>query len=966
MRDIVRINKRQSRKPPVLQQIGLLFLTILGCYGVRAQSVTPPYKKIPNGIAICLNQSGTPPQYLRLQFVTPSILHVIVKPDSNFITAPTLMIQARPLENIDYKVSTLKNGRELEIKSGRLQAVVDLITGKISYLDQNDHALLRETGNARSFKPIEIAASGYYNIVQQFDNVQNSPLFGLGGNQLGYTDLRGKDLEMIQYNSNVFNPFLVSTGHFALLWNNSSITYYGHPEQYRTLADLKLFDVEGKPGALTATYITDTTHPAGMFSRREKSIGYQFAKDSALLPGRFKMTTRSKVIWEGAVSSDQSTAMYDFILKFGGYVKVWLDHQPVVDWWRQAWNPAEVPFKLQMESGKKYDIKVEWAPDGTSSFAALRQKRQIKDQDRQIRFHSEAGKQIDYYVLTGQKIDSLISGYRYLTGKAPIMPKWAYGFWQSKEHYNSQKEILATAKQFRQKQIPIDNIVQDWYYWKKDDWGSQEFDRSRYPDPAGMIRQLHNDYDLRFMISVWPKFYEGSKYFKQFWDNNWLYKQNVIEKRKDWMGYVSTFYDAFNPAAGSAFWDIVKEKIYSKGVDAWWLDATEPDIVDNITNDRRMELMTPSYAGAPQIDFNAYALAQDKTFYTGQRDADPNKRVFILTRSAFTGAQRYAAATWSGDIGATWQEMHRQIATGISFSMAGIPYWSMDIGGFAVESKYQKPGPKLKEAWRELQTRWFQFGAFSPIFRSHGQAPAREMFNIAPEGHPAYSSMLYYDQLRYRLMPYIYSVGAATYFKNYTPMRGLAMDFPEDQQATAITDAYMFGPGLLIAPVTRPHVTTKAVYLPKGVQWYGFYNGKHFNGGQIIQATAPYGRMPVFVSAGTILPTGPVRQHTGPLADTLDIYVYAGKDGQFTLYEDQGTTYDYEKGQFQKIEFKYRDTTGNLEISAPKGRYNEKVPGHKTFRIYWVNPASAVGIDAKAAPAKTVIYKDRPVKISLH
>ena len=947
-----------------------LSLLFLAGHKLRAQSLKiPHYTKIPNGVILrpVLAQPGN--QYLRFQFVTPAMVHVSVKPDQQFDLAPTLMIESRPLQPVNYQISTSADQRQLLLTTSALRVNIDLTSGQISYLDSSGRPLLEEASpTARCLEPALIGVPGYYRLTQRFNNIQNAPLFGLGGNQLGYTDMRGKDLEMIQYNSNVFNPLLVSTGHFAIFWNNTSITCYGHPEKYTNLSSLLLFDKTGKPGALTATYITDTTRPENI-TRLENSIDYQFAKDTATLPAGFKMNTRSKVIWEGQISAKAPGAVHDFLLKFGGYIKVWLNDSLVIDWWRQAWNPAQAPFRLKMQPDTKYNLKVAWCPGGTASFAALHQKAEVNNQDREIRFHSEAGKQIDYYVITGKNIDSLISGYRHLTGKAPLMPKWAYGFWQSKEHYNSQGEILETARQFRKRQIPLDNIVQDWYYWKKDDWGSQRFDSSRYPDPADMIRQLHQQYNLHFMISVWPKFYQGSRYFKQFWNKNWLYKQNVLEKRADWMGYVSTFYDAFNPEAGSAFWNIVKKNIYDKGVDAWWLDATEPDIVDNITNGRRMELMTPTYAGAPQINFNAYALAQDKTFYEGQRKTDPDKRVFILTRSATGGSQRYAAATWSGDIGATWQEMHRQIATGISFSMTGIPYWSMDIGGFAVENKYQQPTKTLTADWRELQTRWFQFGAFSPIFRSHGQAPAREMYHIAPENHPAFQSMLYYDQLRYRLMPYIYSMGAMIYFKNYTPMRGLAMDFGGDPHATAIKDAFMFGPALLIEPVTTPGATSKTVYLPKTAsgdnRWYGLYDGKNFTGGQTIQAPAPYERIPVFVPAGSILPMGPVTQHTGPMADSLDIYIYAGKDADFILYQDEGTSYAYERGDYQKIGLHYNDKSSTLYIDGVAGRYKGPGSTGKLLRIYIVSPQHPIGIDSKASPEVTIHYKGEPMHIPL-
>lgn len=952
----------------------LVFLLITALTGTvtppRAQTTGQPYAKIQNGVQLRLQDKGPGSLYLRLQFISPRILHVMVKPDTSFAQRPTEMILCQQLQEVPFQAQHLAQQQMLILTSGALKVHINLINGQISYRDTEGQTLLEaEPPLAANFKPVQIAVPGYYDITQQFINTGNTPLFGLGGNQLGFTDLRGKDLEMIQYNSNVFNPFLVSTGHFALFWNNSSITYYGHPELYQSLSSVQLFDQQGRPGALSATYITDSTKAGGIMTRREKTIGYQFAKDTAALPVGFTMTPRSIVRWEGRIATKEAAAFHDFILKFGGYIQVWLDGKLVTDMWRQAWNPAEASFGMQMEPGKKYPIKVVWRPDGAESFASLRTKAAVKDQQRIIRFHSEAGQQIDYYVLCGQNMDELVGGYRQLTGKAPILPKWAYGFWQSKEHYDSQQELLHTARTFRERQIPIDNIVQDWYYWKKDDWGSQRFDSSRYPNPAAMIDQLHDKYNLHFMISVWPKFYQGSKYFQQFWDQGWLYQQNVLEKRADWMGYVSTFYDAYNPKAGQAFWNIVKKNIFSKGVDAWWLDATEPDIVDNITNQRRMELMTPTYGKAPEIHFNAYALAQDKTFYEGLRQAAPDKRVFILTRSATGGAQRYSAATWSGDIGATWQEMHRQIATGINFSLSGIPFWSMDIGGFAVEGKYQRPTPALLEQWRELQTRWFQFGSFAPIFRSHGQAPAREMFNIAPQEHPAYQSMLYYDQLRYRLMPYTYGIAAETYFNDYTPMRALAMDFPEDVKACAADDAFLYGPSLLVAPVVKPGATSRSVYLPKATTgsgtWYCLYDGKAFAGGQTLQAAAPYERMPVFVPAGAIVPVGPVTQHTAPLADTLDLYVYDGKDGSFTLYQDQGDSYAYQQGVYQKIRMHYQNTSGTLSLEAASGSYQGPGVSAKTLRIFLVSPATATGIDSQATPTRTVRYTGQALKVPL-
>ncbi|RYY00221.1 MAG: alpha-xylosidase, partial [Gammaproteobacteria bacterium] len=337
-----------------------------------------------------------------------------------------------------------------------------------------------------------------------------------------------------------------------------------------------------------------------------------------------------------------------------------------------------------------------------------------------------------------------------------------------------------------------------------------------------------------------------------FDQNNWLYKRNVADRQRDWIaqGYISTFYDAFNENAQKGFWNLINKRLYSKGVDAWWMDASEPDILSNVTPQKRKEQMSPMALGPAAQYLNAYPLQNAKGIYEGQRTTDPNKRVFILTRSAFAGLQRYAAATWSGDIASRWHDMKAQISAGVNFSMSGTPYWTMDIGGFAVEQRFEHPSEKDLDEWRELQTRWYQFGAFVPLFRVHGQFPFREIFNIAPENHPAYQSMLYYDKLRYRLMPYIYSLAGAAYHNNGSIMRGLVMDFPADTTVTNLNDQYLFGPSLLINPVYNYGQREREVYLPKTAGWYNFYNGQYFDGGKRIKSDAPYERMPLFVKSG--------------------------------------------------------------------------------------------------------------------
>jgi len=383
---------------------------------------------------------------------------------------------------------------------------------------------------------------------------------------------------------------------------------------------------------------------------------------------------------------------------------------------------------------------------------------------------------------------------------------------------------------------------------------------------------------------------------------------------------------------------LINKKIYTKGIDAWWMDASEPDILSNVDPEKRKLQMSPTALGSAAEYLNAYPLQNAKGIYEGQRSTDPDKRVFLLTRSGFAGSQRYAAAIWSGDIGSTWRDMKNQISAGANFSMSGLPYWTMDAGGFVVPLKFEEPNAEGIEEWRELMTRWSQFGSFVPIFRLHGQFPFREIFNTAPEEHAAYKSFLYYDQLRYRLMPYIYSIAGAAYHNDYTIMRGLAMDFTTDSEVLNIADQYMFGPSLLINPVYEYKKRQRELYLPKCAGWYDLYTGKWYAGGQKINAEAPYERMPVFVKAGSIIPFGPALQYANEkAADTIMLNIYTGADASFDLYEDEGTNYNYEKGAFSTIPISYNESTKTVVIGNRKGTFNGMLP-KRVFTINIISP----------------------------
>jgi alpha-D-xyloside xylohydrolase len=624
--------------------------------------------------------------------------------------------------------------------------------------------------------------------------------------------------------------------------------------------------------------------------------------------------------------------------------------------WRPAWNPNSYKFTVHLEKGVKTPIKVEWEPDGDVSYIGLRVAELLSpEEEAGISFWSEFEPQADYYFIAGKSYDEVIHGYRTLTGKAPVMPKWVLGFWQSRERYSTQEELVETLAEMRRRHIPVDNIVQDWHYWKEDQWGSHEFDETRFPDPEGMLDAVHA-MNARFMISVWPKFYTNTDHYKELKAAGYAYTHAEDVGLQDWLGHEQTFYDAYAEGGRKMFWRQIDESLYTKynrKIDAWWMDASEPNLRDCLPMDYLKWLLTPTALGPSTEYLNAYSIVNADAIYNGQRSVEPDKRVFLLTRSGFIGEQRYSTATWSGDIGTSWTDMRMQMAAGLDFSMSGIPFWGMDIGGFSVMNKFYSPA-NLPE-WQELQTRWHQFGTFVPLFRTHGQFPRRELMYIADAGTPAYESILWYMRLRYRLMPYLYSLAGAVNREDYTLMRGLPMDFPQDMQVRDLSDQWMFGPALMPCPVYEYQARSRQVYFPEG-GWYDFYSGAYIPGGLTLTVDAPYERMPLYVRAGSILPVGPDMEWSDEKpADNLLLIVYAGADAHFTLYEDDGLTYGYEKGAFATIGLDWNDAERTLTIGKREGSF----PGmlqERSFRVVVADPMHPFGYDPDAAGSVTVRY----------
>jgi alpha-D-xyloside xylohydrolase len=904
---------------------------------------------------------------VKLEVVADNILRVLAAPGTEL--SPKESLVTSYTKNPDLSWEATAGEGWAGIKTKKLAARIDTRTGAVSFTDPQGNPILAEKlSGGRHFLPAVFDGKPYYGITQTFTTTPGDALYGLGQHQDGVVNYRGQQVSFFQNNTEVAIPFLVSSKNYGILWHNSSLTKAVDTRPMLPLSALQLFSKSGAQGWLTASYANDKGRPSEIFTERsEDAIDMEFLGDSKIkLPAGFTAAT-GVVNWEGSIASEV-TGLHQFRFTFGGTIKVWLDGKLVLEHWRKAWNPAQALVTVNLNGGEKTPIRIEWVPEGGESYISLKWQLPLeKGTENEFGFSSEAAHMVDYYFVYGKNTDEVVGGYRFLTGKAPIVPKWALGFWQSRERYKTQEEILTTVAEFRRRKIPIDNIVLDWSYWKEADWGSQEFDPTRFPSPDSMIAVLHKKYNTQIMISVWPKFYEAIKAYNEFYKKGWLYKRTIADRQRDWIGkgYVSTFYDAFNENARKGFWDLIEQKIYRKGIDAWWMDASEPDILSNVSAETRKREMTPTALGPAAEFVNAYPLQNAKGIYEGQRGTDPGKRVFLLTRSGFAGSQRYAAAIWSGDIGSTWTDMRNQIAAGINFSLSGLPYWTMDIGGFVVPEKFEKPTAEGLEEWRELMTRWSQFGSFVPLFRSHGQFPFREVYNTAPETHPAYQSFLYYDHLRYRLMPYIYSIAGAAYHSNSTIMRGLVMDFASDTAVLDIADQYMFGPSLLINPVYRYKQTTREVYLPKAAGWYDLYTGKLYAGGQKITAAAPYERMPVFVKAGSILPIGPALQYTAEKqADTITLNIYSGANASFNLYEDEGTNYNYEKGAFATIPISYNQATNTVTIGDRDGSFSGMLQ-RRVFRMQLITEGKPRPLEFDTKAAKTVTYTGKKIVINM-
>ena len=1035
-----------------MKDFRLVAFLALTCFALTAAAADVKTQ----GNIVTIHPDGGQSKVIRLEVINDNIIRVRATSKDQLPQKPqSLMIvpQQAPAKG-SYSIE--ESDETVTVKAKNVSAVVSKATGHIEYFDSKNVRLAnedckrfwdytvpeRELGIKGGVQPTEEQKHGL-SWQMTFDSPDDEAFYGLGQHQSEEFNMKGKNEDLFQYNTKVSIPFVLSTKGYGLLWDAYSYCRFGNPNDYLQLnRAFKLYDKQGREGHLTGTYVDAR---GKTLVRDEDSLYYEYGtpakSEIALktdnggiknLPQGFNLAG-ANVVYEGFIeplkngsadnNSQFSILHYQFILYYAGYIRVYIDGKEVVaERWRTAWNPNAYKFNVSLRPGKRVHLRIEWQPDGGESYCGLRvADPQFSIFNSQLSIWCEMAQDMDYYFIAGENFDKVISGYRTLTGKASLYPKWALGFWQSRERYKTQDELLSTLAEFRRRQIPIDNIVQDWNYWPEDLWGSHEFEASRYPNPQQMLDSVHQMHG-RFMISVWPKFYVNTDNYKELDAKGWMYNQSPTDDIHDWVGpgYKNGFYDAYDPEARKVFWRQMDEKLYtglSKSIDAWWMDASEPNVRDCTPMWYRKALCGPTALGTSTEYFNAYSLVNAMAIYDGQRNTwkkSSNRkssnspinepRVFLLTRSGFAGLQRYSTATWSGDIGTRWEDMRAQVTAGLNYSLSGIPFWGMDQGGFCVENRYVRAqqlfdrtgqeNEDLKE-WRELQCRWNQFGAFIPLFRSHGQWPLREIWNIAPDNHPAYKSFVYYDRLRYQLMPYLYSLAGWAHFRDYTLMRALVMDFNGDENVKDIGNQWMLGPALMACPVGYYKARNRSVYFPRQCGWYDLYSGQliidkgestaaansqfstlnsplgsaawlvqEFTSRRLV-VSAPYERIPVFVREGAIIPFGPEMQWSDEKApELINLYVYGGQDGEFQLYEDEGTNYNYEQGKYATIDIRYDDTRHTVTIGPRQGKF----PGmllHRRFNIVYVTKEKPQPLNLQNPQGQLVDYSGKALTIEL-
>jgi alpha-D-xyloside xylohydrolase len=861
---------------------------------------------------------------LKLEVCAPDVIRVAYAKTASFFARKTLATAPKRCEQTPWELE--RTDTEAKLRTTRLELRVNLTNGQVAFYDRSGALIVQEKqGGGRTLTAATVQGDATNNVRQEWEPNEGEALYGLGNHQYGLLNLKGYDLELAQYNTNAIVPVLVSSRGYGILWDNSSYTRFG---------DLR--DWQRVPGF---SYAADENLTAAASGSADITV--------QVMP--------------------PATGDYLFQVFSSGDVKMSIGGTEYVNHFRQGWLTEAELVRVRLTEGTAVPVRLQWTSDIDVHTLKLSWKPPPASPTTSLWSH--VGDGVDYWFFYGPELDTAVAGYRRVTGETPMMPRWAFGLFQSRERYQTAAELTEAAAGFRTRNLPVDVMVQDWRYWVDGQWGSHEFDATRFPNPTTWIRELHDTHHVKLMISVWPKFYTNTANYGALQSAGFTYPV-ASPAHVDFLQQPFIFYDAFAAGGRELFWSQVKTRLFDLGVDGWWLDATEPEVVEgpytSLQNARELyqQWMHPTAAGSGSRMLNAYSLVNSQAIYEGQRQAAPNQRVFILTRSAFAGQQRYASAVWSGDITSTWTAFKKQLPGGLGFSLTGIPYWTVDSGGFAVPARFTN-GQNAAE-WRELNARWFEYATFLPLLRLHGQAPVREPWEFGGNTSTAYLAIAKFDRLRYRMLPYVYSLAGNVTQRASTMLRPLVMDFRADPMALDVGDQFMFGPAFLVSPVTTYQATSRSVYLPATPGgWYDFWTGNAVAGGTRTMVPAPLDAMPVHVRAGSIVPFGPELAYTSEKpADPIVLYVYGGANGTFELYEDDGSTYAYENGAFSRIAFSWNDAAQKLTIGAREGSFTGML-AERTFQVVLVKAGKAVGFSFTPTADATAPYTGQATEVTV-
>ena len=731
--------------------------------------------------------------------------------------------------------------KQQEVENSDLTVRVDKKRGILEITDKQGHTVFTATRHELTDGTATLA----------FPTTTDEYLFGLGQFQDGYSNLRGLSRRLTQVNTQTSIPMLLSSKGYGVLWNNYGLTNFNPCRQHLSLTNTST-------SALSADTVNVTTTEGTRREARRNNV--------------FTATLH-------AAQEGDYALLLDVGQKMARRHHLTIDGQTVINM-QNVWLPPTASTIVHLTAGD-HTVSAELTAEDQPTLY-------YDSVGNETVFQSPVATAVDYTVFIGTP-DEIISSYRELTGQAPLPPRWALGYIHCRERFHSQDEILQNAQEFRQRQLPVDLMVQDWQYWGHHGWNSMQFDEQYYPNPRQLTDSLHR-MNIRLMLSVWSKIDRNSELGKQMAHDNYYIPET------DWI-------DFFNPEAAEAYWRNFNERLVPLGIDAWWQDATEPEN-DDLTGRR---VNNGKWSG--DAVRNIYPLLVNKTVFEGL-SSNGSKRPMILTRSGFAGIQRYGAALWSGDVGNDWETFRRQLTAGLGLQAAGIPWWTYDAGGF-----FRPQNQYADSAYIERMERWIETAVFLPLMRVHGYMSDTEPWRY---GQEALSTIRESLQLRYRLLPYIYSQAAAVTFDGNTLMRPLVFDFADDAEALKQSYEYMFGPALLISPITEPDVQTWRTYLPRHqAGWYDFYSGQHYEGGQYVTTAVDRCHIPVFVKGGSLLPLGPDRQHVADRAGAeVELRVYPGADVSFTLYDDDGETTAYQSGDFRRTTFTWDDNRRTLRTDG--------------------------------------------------